>query len=471
MTFFNRKKELSFFSSQKDLDEKRMIVLYGRRRVGKTALLKRAFPDAAYFFVDTRSSETLLKDFSGNLIDGVYDSWEVFFRNLLKEQAFILFDEFQNFSKVDKSIFSIFQKVWDETDSTAKVVFCGSYVGMMKKIFMDSKEPLFGRSDFNIQLKPFSFPATFEMLKTFGYSFDEVVIWYSLLGGIPHYLWRLKNKNEFYRELKELFFSDFAPLKEEGKNLLIGEFGSQHPGYFSVLQAISDKELEMGEIADKSSLKNNTAAKYVNELVNYYDILEPVRNFFSTNKRGKRYRIKDNFLAFWFRYIYSNYDIVEFNPDSAFRFAKENLMSRVGFVFEDIVKGTLPLLFNAGHLPFLPDRIGKSWGKVPNEKGESYEIDIVGEKENRLLVIECKWREKQVNDKQINRFLKKCSYLKTKKEIIPVFINKSGFKNPDRHKDQLILLDKDDMLDVYDLSLRKNVDTNIDDYLQRFSKG
>jgi AAA+ ATPase superfamily predicted ATPase len=210
-----------------------------------------------------------------------------------------------------------------------------------------------------------------------------------------------------------------------------------------------------GEIADKSGLKNNTAAKYIHELVNYYDILEPVHDFFSTTNRGKRYRIKDNFLAFWFRAIYSHYDIVEFNPESAFLFTKENLMSRVGYVFEDIIKSSLHLLFKNGLIPFLPDTVGKTWGKVPNEKGKSYEMDIIGEKNNQLLVIECKWREKQVDDKQINHFLRNCSYLKTKKEIIPVFISKTGFKNPDNFKNKSILLDKNDIMQMFDSELTK----------------
>ncbi len=449
MRFFNRKKELSFFESQKQLNEKRMIVLFGRRRVGKTALLKQAFPNAAYFFVDTRSTETLLKDFSGKLINGVYDSWEAFFRNVLKKKKIIIFDEFQNFSKVDQSVFSICQKVWDDADTNAIMIFCGSYVGMMKRIFMDSKEPLFGRSDYQIQLKPFSFMSTYDMLKAFGYSFEETVIWFSILGGIPHYLWRLKNKYSIEEDLKHLFFSDFAPLKEEGKNLLVGEFGSHHPGYFSILKSISDKEIEMAEIADKSGLKNNTAAKYVSELVNYYDILEPVQDFFSTTNRGKRYRIKDKFLAFWFRFVYSNYDQVEFNPESAFLFAKENLMSRVGFVFEDIIKESLPLLAKYKLLPFMPDRIGKTWGKVPNQKGKSYEIDIIGERQNQLLVVECKWKEKKVDGQQLEQFLRNCSYLKTHKEIIPVFISKNGFVNSEDYQQKVILIDQADLLEVF----------------------
>lgn len=454
MNFFNRKKELAFLESQRQLNEKKMLVLYGRRRVGKTSLLKQAFPDAEYFFVDTRSTETLLKDFSKKLIHGVYNSWEDFFKSLLEKKKIIIFDEFQNFAKIDQSVFSILQKVWDETDTNTTIIFCGSYVGIMKRIFEDAKEPLFGRSDYRIQLKSFSFMSAFDMLKSFGYSFEDTVIWYSVLGGIPHYLWRLKNKNNIEKDLNHLFFSDFAPLKEEGKNLLVGEFGSQHPGYFSVLKSISDKEIEMAEITDKSGLKNNTVAKYVSELVNYYDILEPVQDFFSRTNRGKRYRIKDKFLAFWFRFVYSNYDRVEFNPESAFLFTKENLMARVGYVFEDIVRECLPMLHKQKLIPFLPERIGKTWGKVPNQKGKSYEIDIIGEKQNQLLVIECKWREKKVDDEQIKQFLRTCSYLKTRKEIIPVFISKNGFVTSKDDNEKVILLDKNDLF----LSLSRGIE-------------
>ena len=124
-------------------------------------------------------------------------------------------------------------------------------------------------------------------------------------------------------------------------------------------------------------------------------------------------------------------------------------MARVGYVFEDIVRESLPLLYDQNLIPFLPDRIGKTWGKVPNQKGNSYEIDIIGEKQSQLLVIECKWREKRVDDRQFNQFIENCSYLKTRKEIIPVFISKNGFVNPNVYKEKAILLDKSNLMNVF----------------------
>ncbi len=427
MKFYNRIKEKNFLKEKIKEDKKSMIVIYGRRRVGKTFLLKNLFPKAKYFFVDTRSSETLLSDFSGELINGKYDDWESFFKELFKRENLIIIDEFQNFSKVDKSVFSILQKVWDEEEKNIKLILCGSYLGMMKKIFLDSKEPLFGRSKYQIQLKPFTFLDTFEMLSDFGYSLEETVDWYSILGGVPNYLWYLEEKEPLKDKLNELFFSDFAPFKDEGKNLLIDEFGSSHPGYLSVLESIGIYNKNAGEIVDKSNMERTKAMKYVNELINYFEIIKKETILFDKKKRGARYKISDNFLRFWFSFIYSKYSMVEYNPKMALEYAYKNYKNLVGFCFEDIIKQLLPLFYEKGLVPCEVFRAGKYWGK--DEKNRvPVEIDLIGECENKLLIVECKWTNKVVTEKMMEEFIQKTENIKTLKQKEYLYISKSGFQ-------------------------------------------
>ncbi len=439
MKFYDRKEELEFFKRISKTSHKKMISVYGRRRVGKTLLLKHAFPEAEYFFVDTRSSSTLLLDFSKKLIQGKFDGWEEFFKYLLEAKKTIIFDEFQNFIRVDKSIFSVLQKVWDELENDTKLILCGSYIGMMKRIFLDAKAPLFGRTSYNVNIKPFNFKSTYEMLRDFGYTFEESITWYSILGGIPKYLWYLEEKTSFDAKLYELFYSPFAPLKEEGKNMLVMEFGNEHPSYFAILKSIGNYDRKISEISDRSSLEKTAVFKYISELINRYDIVEKVENKLSRRKRGMRYRIKDNYLRFWYRFVYAIMDIVEFNPKEALKRALSDVSQHVGLTFEHIVTELLSELYKAGFIPCMPFSVGKSWGKMKD--GSPYEIDMIGECEKKIMIFECKWTSKEINQKNIDELLRKMEYIKDPREKIPIIISKASFKKDTSNEVIKITLD------------------------------
>jgi AAA+ ATPase superfamily predicted ATPase len=266
------------------------------------------------------------------------------------------------------------------------------------------------------------------MLRSFGYGLEDAVDRYSVFGGIPKYLWYLKNKEEFKTQIKSLFFDEFSPLKEEGKNLLIGEFGSEHPGYFSILEKTGYFDRDIKEIADRTGMEKTKVMKYITELSDYYGIIEKVENKLSSSKRGARYRIRDNFLNFWFKYIYSNQDKIEFNPEAAFDFAVKNIPEFIGRMFEEIIKSILPYLYNAELIPFYPETVGKHWGKIPGSK-EVYEIDAVCESKDAVLLIECKWRNRKASKNDIINFLRKCGYINDSRKKVPVFISKSGFED------------------------------------------
>ena len=425
MKFYDRKREKEFLERLFKSDEKKLVVIYGRRRVGKTTLLKETFRDSLYFFVDNRNCGDLLLDFSKRISNAVYQSWEDFLKDLLRRDGIIVFDEFQNFLRSCPYVLSIFQKVWDEVDnSKLLMILCGSYSGMMKRIFTDGKSPLFGRADYMINLKPFRFVDTYRMLKDFGYSFEEIITWYAILGGIPKYLWLLKNKSSVENKLYEIFFDDFAPLKEEGKNLLILEFGKEHPGYFSVLKAIGNFEMDLSEIVSKSGLKPATAMKYISELRDYYGLIREVDNILVRKKRGRRYKISDFFLRFWVRFIYNQHDLMEINPDLAMKNTLKNLPQHIGLVFEDIVLDLLPIFQKNGMLPNIT-RIGKGW--IKSKDNQQVEIDVVAESEENLILIECKWTNKPVTKKDLENFLGKISAVPSKKKKVGMIISKSGF--------------------------------------------
>ena len=193
MEFYDRKKELSYFRSL--TQSKQLIVMYGRRRVGKTSIVKELLKTkkGIYFFVETQDKDSLLLFFSNTIAEQKgynikFSDWDSFFKYLLENFDLIVFDEFQNFERVDKSLFSKLQNIWDDSKTKTTLILIGSYTGMMKKIFEDAKEPLFGRADNIIDLRHFTFQDTYDMLKDFGYNIEQSVELYSVFDGIPIYL-------------------------------------------------------------------------------------------------------------------------------------------------------------------------------------------------------------------------------------------------------------------------------------------
>ncbi|MCD6268124.1 MAG: ATP-binding protein, partial [Thermotogaceae bacterium] len=162
MRFYNRKKELEFFEKVKKMDKKYFVAIYGRRRIGKTMLIKKAFEDtdAFYYFVEVKKEETLLRDLSLAFSKAVYTDWYSLFSDLFKKYEYIVFDEFQNFFKVNPSIMYALQHAWDENEHKTKLIVLGSCVGLMKNIFMNEKMPLFGRVDNLVKIREFTLRET-----------------------------------------------------------------------------------------------------------------------------------------------------------------------------------------------------------------------------------------------------------------------------------------------------------------------
>ena len=188
----------------------------------------------------------------------------------------VVFEEFQNFRTVKPSFFSSLQKLWDEKKDRSNVVFIavGSYVGMIKRLFMDSKEPLFGRVDEWVKLRPFDFWTSFNFMRSLvdvpPMDFVEL---FSALGGMPRYLLYIPRyyQGNSIEALKSLFFDDFAPLREEGLNVLKLEFGRFYRAHFSILEAVSLGYVTPKEISDKTGMKLLTVGKYLSELTNHYE--------------------------------------------------------------------------------------------------------------------------------------------------------------------------------------------------------
>ncbi|MDE6378017.1 MAG: ATP-binding protein [Duncaniella sp.] len=303
-----------------------MTVITGRRRIGKTTLIKHAYEktEMIYFFVARKSETLLCQELSGTMRDvlgedlGEFSSMARLFATIMqiarRRHFTLVFDEFQNFKYVNESFFSDMQNIWDSNKDEARInlIVCGSLYSMMNKIFDDRKEPLYGRATSRIRLREFPLATLREIMRDNnpGYTPDDLLAMYMITGGVAKYIEQLVMLGSFTKErIINAVLSYGSYFIDEGKELLSDEFGKDYGNYFSILSAVAEGHNERGAIKSYTGVE---AGGYLDKLENTYDLLYRYRPYLaSENSRNVRYGIKDNFLNFWFRFIYKYRSAVE----------------------------------------------------------------------------------------------------------------------------------------------------------------
>lgn len=307
--------------------EAQMTVLMGRRRIGKTELSLMCGDDKVlYFFVGKKSEPLLCHDFLreigdklGSPIIGQLNSFSEVFRlvlELAKRQPFTLvIDEFQNFLKVNPTVFSDMQRDWDlyKRESRLNLIISGSVFTLMKRIFEDYEEPLFGRANERLTLKPFSTDVLKEILADFNpnYTKEDLLALFSITGGVPWYVSLLLDKGYVTKDqMLSALTEENSPFINEGRNILIEEFGTDYVTYFSILTCIASGMKTRAEIESELGLDN--IGSYLARLENYYHLITKALPIFSKpNSKKMRYQLDDCFLIFWFRFFYKYQSLVE----------------------------------------------------------------------------------------------------------------------------------------------------------------
>lgn len=329
MKFYDRKKELATLSATQEQSQTSacFTVMTGRRRIGKTALLLESVKDTrfVYIFV-TRKSEVLLcaqyqpiiEETLGIRIYGEIKEFPKLFELLMqhsqKENFTLIIDEFQEFLYVNSSIISDIQRIWDQYHSTSKINFivCGSIYSMMKKIFEDRKEPLYGRLTSKIALRPFTASVIKEILADHSpqYTPEDLLCLYLLTGGVAKYITLLMEAKAFDKTaMINYAFSEGSPFLTEGRDMLISEFGKDYATYFSILSLIAEGKTTQREI---DSIINKNTGSYLANLEEEYSLIKKVKPMFAKpNSRATRYYLQDNFLRFWFRFVFPNNAMLE----------------------------------------------------------------------------------------------------------------------------------------------------------------
>ncbi|WP_424689029.1 ATP-binding protein [Halarcobacter ebronensis] len=405
MKFYNREKELAILKKADALKSKKsiMTMLLGRRRVGKTTLALQNYSKqkVLYFFVSKKNEQLLCKEFAEEIIDkldvkliGSISRFEELFEYIIelgKTKSFtLIIDEFQEFYRINESIYSSIQKLWDlnKDETNIHLITCGSVYSLMKKIYEDNKEPLFGRCDFKIDLKPLKVSVLKEILADYNsYSKENLLDFYLLTGGVAKYIELFILNDSF--DLDSMIDTIVEPnsmFLEEGKNRLIEEFGKEYGTYFSILSLISDSKTSRSEI--ESILEKNISG-HLARLENDYNIIKSIKPINAKpNSKVQKYEIVDNFLAFWFRFIFKYQSIIE----------AENFDRLKDIIHRDIstFKGKFleKLFIQQFKEKQVFTKIGSYW-----ERNNQNEIDIVAldDIEKKLLICEVKLSEKRLS--------------------------------------------------------------------------
>ena len=328
MKFYNRELETKTLKRIEKISQNfaQMTVITGRRRIGKTTLIKHVFgADKMIYFFVARKSETLLcqelteavRDRLGEDI-GTFSSIARLFAAIMqiaKRKHFtLIFDEFQNFKYINEAFFSDMQNVWDTHKNEAKInlIVCGSLYSMMTKIFDDRKEPLYGRATARIRLQAFPLHTLREILLDYNPSYkpEDLLAFYMLTGGVAKYVEQLIIQQAFTKDsILKSVLSFGSYFIEEGMELLSDEFGKDYGNYFSIMSAIASGYNERGAIKSYTGIE---AGGYLEKLENTYDLIYRYRPYLATERsQSVKYGIKDNFLTFWFRFIYKYRSSVE----------------------------------------------------------------------------------------------------------------------------------------------------------------
>lgn len=412
MKFYNRTAELALLAEieNKSQNAAQMTFVVGRRRIGKTSLLMNAYANSTllYFFVAKKNEALLCADFLEEIksklnvpVFGEIKSFKelfAFLMELSKSRPFtLIIDEFQEFQTVNAAVFSEMQHLWDthKAESKINLVLCGSVYALMSRIFEASKEPLFGRATHRLHVKAFDVLTLKQILQenALGYGHDDLLAFYMLTGGVAKYV-EIFVQNQLFnlQAMLSYVFSENNLFVDEGKNLLIEEFGKEYGNYFSILSLIAAGKSARPAI---ESVLEMPVGGYLDRLENEYGVIRKIRPIMAKpNSRVVKYVIEDNFLHFWFRFIYKNRSAVEIGNLAYI----QDLVLRDYHTYSGRLLEKYFLEKLASQKQF--NILGGYW-----ERDNQNEIDIVGvnEQQRQVLFAEVKRKPENINLAQLKQ--------------------------------------------------------------------
>ncbi|MBP5227045.1 MAG: AAA family ATPase [Kiritimatiellae bacterium] len=388
MRFFDRERELALLADieWQSHESARFTVLTGRRRVGKTSLMLKACQktEFAYLFVERKSEKDLCQTFKeelesslGMMILGEPVRFEQIFEQIMRfakqKPITVIIDEFQEFLKVNPSVFSSMQKLWDLHKGEAKInlIVSGSVYTLMQRIFKTKKAALYGRETAFLKIEPFGIDVLKQILAEYspGFTNEDLLGLWTFTGGVAKYVELLIDAGAYTTEtMLERIVREDSVFLDEGKAVLVDEFGKEYGTYFSILSAIAAGRTSRNEITQAIG---RDAGGFLNRLENDYSIVAKVQPLFAAKSaKSVRYRLDDNFFIFWFRFIFKYGFLLEIKGYDRLReIIRRDYAAFSGFALERYFRRKF---IESGRWT----RIGSWWDR----KGEN-EIDILAENE------------------------------------------------------------------------------------------
>ena len=405
--FVDREQEMETLQSEYEKDGSALVVLYGRRRVGKTTLISEFIKDKnALFFLASEESEaqnrSLLKEKVAEFINSdllrsaEVKSWDVLFQSIMdtpfESKPVIVLDEFQYLGKANPAFPSIFQRIWEEIlkDKSVMVILCGSLISMMESQTLAYGSPLYGRRTAQIRLKQIPFAYYHEFFP--GKSHRELIEMYAVTGGVPKYIELFSESGDIYSAIRKCVLNRSGYLYDEPHFLLqqeVTEVGS----YFSIMRAIAAGNSKLSAISAVLEIKATSLTKYLKTLIDL-DILErevPITEENPERSKKGLYKIKDNYLRFWFAFVYPNMSFIESGHSEIVmnKIKKSLVRNHIAFVYEDVCKERMWELNAEDRWPFNFTKLGRYW----NARTE-IDIAAIDPEGKNLILGECKyWQE------------------------------------------------------------------------------
>ena len=434
--FIGRENELNTLNKLYNSDKFEFAVIYGRRRVGKTALINEFVKDKDNIFftgVETNAKQNLdnfsrcIMEYNTGIASGAsFNSFQMALEHVFElaktKRIVLVIDEYPYVARASKSLASTLQLLIDKNTSKLFLILCGSSMSYMKDHVLTYKAPLYGRRTAQFKIKPFEFLEACRYFKNF--SDVDKALAYGVVGGTPQYLMQLDDTLSIEENIKNTHLNPSSSIFEEPNNLLKQEV--REPAiYNAVITAIATGSSKMNEISNKIDEDTSVCATYIKNLITL-GIVKKESPYGEKSTRKTIYSIEDNMFRFWYRFVPENTSIISRGAvDLAYSRIAPEIPSYMGSVFEDICKQYLWKLLLEGKCAVNFTDLGRWWGANPKTKSQE-EIDIMGTDKDSALFGECKWTNEKVDLGVLETLVERSTLFSYKKTHFYLFA-KTGF--------------------------------------------
>lgn len=438
--FIGRHKELDTLEKLYNKNSFEFMVIYGRRRVGKTTLINEFIKDKKAIFypgIDSNEkqnlelfSNSIMSVLSGMETNTVFkdfnDAFNYIYEMSQNERIVLVIDEYPYLANCYSGISSLLASFIDHKFLHSKLylILCGSSLSFMENQVLGYQSPLYGRRTGQMKIKPFTFAECSQYYHNFN-KYD-LVIAYGITGGIPLYMSKLDDNISIEENIKDNFFDTSSYLFEEPSNLIKQEC-REPMQYNAIIKSIATGSTKIGEISGTSGLNDTSAtSNYITKLMSL-GIIEKEYPFKTDTTRKTIYKLADSMFQFWYRFVPTNLSLIQQGAkDKVYNRVEKQLPAYIGFVFEEICKQYLWQENLNGNLPIEFTNLGRWWGNDPIEKKQT-EIDIIADNEvNEAIFAECKWTNEAVGEAELKDLNHQSTLFHYRRNILILF-SKSGF--------------------------------------------